>query len=144
MRCLHPGAWFLLAAVLLGSCAKPPPEQALREALTELQQGIEAREADAVESYLAQDFVGPEGLDRAGARRLAALQMMRHDRVRLAFGPFDLQLKDRHATVRFTAAAVGDSGTLLPDAAQVYDVETGWRLEGDEWRMTSATWQPRL
>ena len=36
------------------------------------------------------------------------------------------------------------SGRLLPDAARLYSVETGWRLDDGEWRLTSATWEPRL
>ena len=47
-------------------------------------------------------------------------------------------------TVRFTAALTGGSGSLLPDSAQVYDVETGWRFDDGNWRMTSATWQPKF
>lgn len=134
----------LIAAWLVAGCAKTPPEQALRETLAALQQGIEARDADTVEEHLAPDFVGPDGLDRDGARRLAALMLMRHDAVGLSFGPLDVQVRDQHATVRFTAAATGGSGRMLPDAAQVYEVETGWRLEDDIWRMTSATWKPKL
>lgn len=134
----------LIAAWLAAGCAKTPPEQALRDTLVALQQGIEARDADVIQERLASDFVGPDGLDRDGARRLAALMLMRHDAVGLSFGPLDLQVRDRHATVRFTAAATGGSGRMLPDAAQVYEVETGWRLEGGDWRMTSAEWKPKL
>lgn len=134
----------LISAWLVVGCAKTPPEQALRQTLAELQQGIEKHDADALEEHLANDFVGPDGLDRTGARRLAALMLMRHDTVGLVIGPLDLQIRDRHATVRFTTAATGGSGRMLLDSAQIYEVETGWRLEGDEWRMTSADWKPKL
>jgi len=134
----------LIVAGLVAGCARTPPEQALRDTLARLQQGIEARDTDALEQSLAADFVGPDGLDKAGARRLAALMLLRHQAVGLVFGPLDLQVNDRHATVRFTAAVTGGSGRMLPDSAQVYEVETGWRLEGDDWRMTSAAWKPEL
>lgn len=134
----------LIGVLAIAGCAKTPPEQALRETLAALQQGIEARDADTIEAHLAPDFVGPDGLDRDGARRLAALMLMRHDAVGLVLGPLDVQVSGQHATVRFTAAATGGSGRLLPDSAQVYQVETGWRLEEDDWRMTSATWKPEL
>lgn len=134
-----------IALVLLAAgCAKTPPEQALRQAMAELQEGVEKRNADIVEERLAEDFVGPDGLDRDGVRRLAALQMMRHEKLGLTIGPLDVQVQEGHATVRFTAAATGGSGGWLPDSAEVYEVETGWRLEGDEWRMTSASWKPGL
>jgi len=53
-------------------------------------------------------------------------------------------MQPRHATVAFDAALTGGSGRLLPDAARLYSVETGWRLDDGEWRLTSATWEPRL
>ncbi|TKR33257.1 nuclear transport factor 2 family protein [Luteimonas gilva] len=138
-------AWFAAAALalLVLGCARTPPEQALREAMAELQQGIEARDAGVVEERLAEDFVGPEGLDRDGVRRMAALQMMRHEKLGLTLGPLDIRVQEGHATVRFTAAATGGSG-LLPDSAEVYEVETGWRLEDGDWKMTSASWKPGL
>ena len=46
--------------------------------------------------------------------------------------------------MRFDAAVTGGAGGLLPQSGQVYDVETGWRLEGGEWRLVNAEWQPRL
>lgn len=144
----HRLVWNLFAAAALAACAagcsRTPPEQALREAMAELQAGVEARDADVVEERLAEDFVGPEGLDRDGARRIAALQMMRHEKLGLTIGPLDVRVQDDHATVRFTAAASGGSGGWVPDSAQVYEVETGWRLKEGEWRMTSASWKPNL
>ncbi|TWI03806.1 uncharacterized protein DUF4440 [Luteimonas cucumeris] len=134
----------LVIAFLVAGCARAPPEQALRQSLAELQEGIEARDADMFERYLAEDFVGPDGVDRDGVRRLAALQWMRHRAVGLNFGPLDVKISDRHATVRFTAAATGGSTRMLPDTAQVYEVETGWRLHDDAWLMTSAAWKPKL
>lgn len=133
-----------LLALIAAGCARTPPERALREAMAELQQGVEARDAGVIEDRLAEDFVGPDGLDREGVRRMAALQMMRHEKLGLTIGPLDVRVQESHATVRFTAAATGGNGGWLPDSAEVYQVETGWRLEGDEWRMTSASWKPEL
>ena len=109
-----------------------------------LQEAVEQRDASAVEDHLADDFVGPRGMDRDGASRLAALTFLRHRDVGVTVGPIDVSVKQDHATVRFTAALTGGSGRALPDAAQLYEVETGWRLEEDDWRLTSARWTPRL
>lgn len=136
--------WLLGALVLIASCARTPPEQALRESMAGLQAAIEARDASALQDYLAEDFIGPDGLDRAGARRIATLYLMRHDRVGVTIGPLDISLQEPHATVRFTAAMAGGGGRLLPDSGQVYAVQTGWRLEGDAWKLTSASWKPQL
>ena len=131
--------------VVLPACSRAPPEQALRDTIGELQRAIDERDAGEVENFLAADFVGNDGLDRAAARRMADAVFLRHRQVGARIGPLALELTDAsHATVRFTAALSGGSGGLLPDSAQVYDVRTGWRLEGDEWRITSAEWTPRL
>jgi hypothetical protein len=130
--------------VLMCGCGRNPSEQALLDAIGSLQQSIENRDAGALEDRLAEDFVGSGGLDRAAARRVAAVNWLRHDRIGVTLGPLESQVRDKHATVRFTAALTGGSGRLLPDAAQVYDVETGWRFDDGEWRVTSATWRPRL
>src|SRR5690606_41533634 len=57
-------------------------------------------------------------------------------------GPLRLELGEGHAVVRFTALLRGGSGGLLPDAARVYQVETGWRLEQGRWWLASARWTP--
>ncbi|HEY5804450.1 MAG TPA: nuclear transport factor 2 family protein [Lysobacter sp.] len=125
-------------------CGRTPPEQRLRDTVATLQQGIEQRDASVLDDVLAEDFIGPGSLDREGAGRMARLMFLRHRQVGMNLGPVSVQLQPRHATARFTAALTGGAGDLLPDAAQVYEVETGWREEAGEWRLTSATWTPKL
>ncbi|GHD67026.1 hypothetical protein GCM10007164_06650 [Luteimonas padinae] len=138
--------WRIAAALLLvaamAACARPQPEEALRQALDGIQAAIEARDAGEVSEHLSDDFIGPGGLDRDGARRLAALHFMRHGDVGVLPGPLDIELQDDHARVRFSAVLSGGSGRLLPDSAQAWQVDTGWRLVDGEWRMSSADWAP--
>lgn len=147
-RLRHSGAvragWLLALLSLLPACTGTAPEQALREAVAGIQSAIESRDASSLQSYLADDFVGPDGLDRNGARRLAAAYLMRHDRVGVIVGPLEVRLQQRHASVAFTATLTGGARQRLPDAAQVYAVQTGWRLQAGEWKLTSATWEPML
>ncbi|HWU30904.1 MAG TPA: hypothetical protein VN041_17630, partial [Microbacterium sp.] len=105
---------------------------------------IGQRDSAAVEEMLAEDFVGPDGLDRKGARRLAVASFMRYSDLSVTLGPLDLQTSAGHATVNFSAVLTGGSGQVLPDAARMYQVSTGWREEDGEWRMTSAKWTPGL
>ena len=139
-------AWMIGVAALLAlnGCARTPPEQALRNTIDELQAAIVQRDAQALQQHLAGDFIGPDGLDHDGARRLAQLLFLRHRDVGASFGPLQIAMHERNATVRFTAALSGGRGGLLPETAQVYRVETGWRLEGDAWRLTSVHWQADL
>ena len=140
---LRRAAWLALAA-LAGCADRPPPEQRLRESMRQLQAAIDARDASAIEVQLADDFVGPESMDRAGARRLAVASFLRYRSTWVRFGKIDIQLQDGHARVRFEAALGGGAGQPLPEAAQWYSVQTGWREQAGEWRMTSAQWRPRL
>ncbi|MDQ3228810.1 MAG: nuclear transport factor 2 family protein [Pseudomonadota bacterium] len=140
------GCWIfaLCMAALFASCARTDPEKALRASVAGLQAAVGTRDTSAIEDVLAEDFVGPEGLDRQGARRMAQLMFLRHQQVAATLGPLDVTMQDEHATVRFTAALTGGAGGFLPDTGQVYDVQTGWRLQDGEWKLTSATWTPRI
>lgn len=137
-------ACILALWVGIAGCTRTPPEQALRETVAELEAAVGERDAAAVEAQLAEDFIGPDGLDRTGARRLAQALFLRYRSTGATLGPLEIALQDRHATVRFTAALTAGAGGLLPESGQVYEVETGWRLEGDEWRLVSAEWKERL
>lgn len=143
----------LAAILLLAGCSSPPPEQALRESVAQLEAAIEARDPGALVDVLAGDFIGPGGMDRSGARRLAQLTFLRNKDVTVALGPLDIDIVDAagkdgaatmHATVVFTAALAGGSGRWLPDAGSVYRVETGWRHDGGDWVLASARWERDL
>lgn len=135
--------WCLLALVLLvAGCARPAPEQAVRMQLQALQTAIDARDAAAVEALLADDFIGNEGLDRRGAKRLAAGLFLRYRGVGATLGPVEVELRgEADAIARFNVLATGGSGGLLPERGQIYAVETGWRHVDGEWRLRSARWQ---
>lgn len=129
---------------ILASCSKTPPEQALRESMAGLQAAVEARDASAMQSFLAEDFVGPDGLDRDGARRMATLYVMQHASIGMTTGPLEVQMQENHARVDFSVALTGGSGRLLPESGQAYAVQTGWRIENGDWKMTSAAWEPEF
>lgn len=133
----------LLAALLLAGCTRTPPEQRLRESVGGMQAAIEARDVSQVRGFLADDFIGPDGMDRDGAAALARITFMRHRDIGVAIvGPLDLSIAGDRASVRFDAALTGGSGGWVPDRARLHAVETGWRLEGGQWRLVSATWEP--
>ena len=129
---------------MLAACSRPAPEEALRATIGEMQAEVEARDASALHERLAEDFIGPEGMDRDGARRLAQIVFLRNRRIGATLGPLDVAMRGETATVRFTAGLTGGSGTLLPESAQVYDVTTGWRMRGDAWELVSVDWKPRM
>src|SRR3546814_13394589 len=77
--------------------------------------------------FLAEDFVGNDGLDRDGARRLAAVYFMRNASIGVTPGPLEVELQGDHATVRTTVVLTGGSGGILPDTGRIRGVTTGWR-----------------
>ena len=131
-------------ALLTVACGRTPPEERLRETMGELQAAIEQKDVAALDEVLAEDFVGPSGLDRNGARRLAQLMFLRHGAIGANVGPVSIDMKPGHATAKFNVALTGSSGQLLPDTARLYDVTTGWREVDGQWRMTSVEWVGRL
>lgn len=133
----------LAAGVLvLAGCSHEAPEAHVRGRVEALQSAIDARDVGAVHALLADDFIGNDGLDKQGARRLATGLFLRYRNVGLRLGPVDVRLRgDADATVRFTVLATGGSGGLLPDSGQVYAVETGWRWIDGAWRLRSAQWR---
>ena len=135
----------LVLAIALGSCSNESPEQAVRAQVATLQAAIDARDAGDIEALLAEDFVGNDGLDRRGARQLAAAVFLRHREVAAKVGPVSVELRgEGDAIARFSVLATGGSGGLLPEQGQVYQFETGWRLVDGEWKLLSASWTPNF
>ena len=138
-------AWLALGlAFALAACGRAAPEERLRGTLSELQSAIEKKDGGTLEDVLAEDFIGPGSLDRDGARRMAQLMFLRYGAVGASMGPVSIEMRPGHATARFNVAVTGGSGQLLPEAARLYDVETGWREVDGQWRMTSARWEAKL
>ena len=135
-------AWLVL---LLGACSVSDREQQLRQQISALQEAIDRRDVGDVEALLAEDFVGNEGMDRRGARQLAAAVFLRHREVAARIGPVEVELRGQDdAMARFPVLATGGSGGLLPERGQAYQVETGWRLVDGEWKLRNASWKPAL
>ncbi|NIJ95064.1 ketosteroid isomerase-like protein [Xanthomonas campestris] len=126
----------------LVGCTRAAPEQRLRATLETMHQAIEARDIGEAMVPVAEDFVGDQGLDAAGLRRLMQLQMLGNRRIGVTLGPVDVQLHDDTARVRFTALLTGGSGRWLPEQAQTYQVTTGWRLQDGDWQLYHAQWEP--
>lgn len=128
---------------LAAGCSRTPPEEALRATIASMEDAAEARDAQALVEVFAEDFAGPGNMDRDQFRRYVALVWLRNREVGVTLGPLDVELLGDRARVDFTAATAGGDG-FLPDSAQVYQVRTGWRLEGDDWKLISAEWDEAL
>lgn len=124
-------------------CSKPLPEQALRDSINKMEQAVIKKDASEFFAYFADDFSGSDGLDRDSFRRHVQLIWLQNKNIGVQTGPLDVKIMEERATVNFTVALSGGQG-LLPDRGQIYQVQTGWRLEGDDWQLISATWKTTL
>jgi hypothetical protein len=148
-ECFRRAAVVVVVIALFSACDRIGPEQKLRQDVAQLQAGVQARDLSSIRGALADDFVGPDGMDRNAAVRLAQVMYLRNQRINAVFGPLQVTLlpsaaNPNHATVAFSAALTGGSGGALPDTARLYQVRTGWRLQDGDWRMTSADWTSAL
>ena len=138
-----PLALLLGLALLLPACKHTPPEQALRDTIAKMQSAGETGDVDALFKPIAEDFSGSEGMDRTAFKRYVTLMRMSHKDVGVALGPIEVKLLGDRATANFTATITGGPG-FLPDQAQIYDIQTGWRLSGSDWQLINARWTPKL
>jgi ketosteroid isomerase-like protein len=134
---------FVLGLALAG-CSRTPPEESLRRTIEGMQAAIEKRDAVTLADGIAEDFIGPDGMDRKGAQRLAQLVFFRNQQVGVTLGPLDIRMQEGGASVTCTAAMTGGTTAMLPTSGQVYDVTTQWRQDGDDWELVSAEWETRL
>lgn len=136
----------MLLAAMLGACGRAPPEAAIRSQVAALQSAIEQRSASDVADLLDEDFIGPQSMDRRAARQMATALMLRHQRIGVITGPLEVELQSEDRALVHTRVALtgGQGGALLPGSVQAWRVESGWRLRGGTWRITSLTWTPAL
>ena len=134
----------VVVCLLFAACSRTPPEDALRATIDTMHAAVEAREMGPLSEGIAQDFIGPGGMDRTAARRLAQVVFLRNRDIGMTMGPLDIAMREGGATVRFTVAMTGGSGGLLPTSGQVYDVRTDWRQDGEAWELVAAEWNEKL
>ena len=69
-------------------------------------------------------------------------QVLANSSIGLTLGPAEVEIVGDRATVRFSAVVTGGSGRFLPERAQAWEVTSGWRDEGGDWRLYCAQWKP--
>lgn len=135
----------MLCAVIvlsLGACRREPPEQRLRATIVAMQDAVEIGKPGEFMDAVSSDFVGNEGLDRAGLERLLKGQLLLNAKVAIQTGPVTVDLAGDTATVRFSVLLAGGSRGLLPERGQMQEVVSGWREHDGQWQVYSASWKP--
>jgi len=135
--------WLAVCVLVLAGCSRTPPEQRLREQLAAMRSALEERRAGDFMDGVAAEFAGNEGIDRAALQQAVRAQVLANASIGLTLGPAEVEIVGDRATVRFGAVATGGSGRFLPERAQAWEVTSGWREEGGEWKLYYAEWKPR-
>ena len=137
----------VLTLVLLGilsACGKPlTVEQQIIATIREMEARIEAGERRPFMQHIAEDFSGQGGsLDRDQLRALMIMQLNRYQRLQGQLFPIRVEdTGDGTASAHFRALVTGGPN-WIPDSGQVFEFETEWRQEDDEWLLTVANWTP--
>ena len=133
-------AFAVLVLLALSACSRSTPEQVLRLQITQMQHGIEQREAARVIEPLADDFLGNGGMDRQAVERLLLL----NQRIEVVLGPVDLSIEGQNAQADFTVVLAGGTGRYARRVAGRRSVLAGRRPAGaEQLRRAGRVCQPR-
>lgn len=142
---MRPIAIVLLSAILLAACSRTPEEQRIRNAITAMQQAVQAHQPRDFMSYVSTDFAGEDAtVDRDGLANILRAEVLRNDVVGVILGPIDVQMQGSRATVHVTATVTGGSGGLLPEHGAIYAITSGWKKDGSDWLCYNASWEQKL
>ena len=92
---------------------------------------------------MAEDFNGQNGLlNRDELQRFVLLQLNQHQRLHAQLMPIHVsETGENTASASFRALITGGPN-WIPDSGQIYDFETHWIRQDDEWLLLSANWTP--
>jgi hypothetical protein len=128
---------------LLPGCSRDDPQAALEAAVGQLQERLEARDADGVLDLLGDPFRAQDELDRDWARRTMTLLFLRYAHVKVVALARTSRIDPNAPHVGHTDAQVLLSGAqdLIPDRVAPYAVRLEWRHDGKRWKLHALTWQ---
>ena len=133
----------ILLQGLLAACDNTPPEQAIKDALAEIETAIEDGDTGTVMGRLSDNAtVERRGrtLQRKEIHRTLVGLFFRYPNRNITFTRIRIDLDpvtQEQARVQFTALAWGGKN-VLPDDADSYQIDSHWLLAG-EWKIDSLT-----
>jgi hypothetical protein len=126
------------------SCSQPlTVEQQIIATIRQMEEKIEAGERRRFMTHISDDFLGQQGMmTREQVRALVIMQLNRHQRLQARLFPIRVtETGETTAAADFRALVTGGP-KWIPESGQVYEFETRWRLDGDEWLLEAADWEP--
>ena len=134
----------LFLLTLLAACDKPlTVEQQVISTIREMEARIEDGERRAFMEYIADDFTAREGrMNRDQVRAMVVFQLNRYERLQAQLFPIAVTETGAETAEASFRALVTGGPNWIPDSGQVYDFETAWRRDGDDWMLISADCDP--
>lgn len=134
-----------LIVMLLLSCGKSDStEQIIIANITALEEGIEQKDPDQVLELIHENFGTRAGTDKLWIKRTMAFYMLKHPNIEIVTSNLQIDLEPEQqphtAHAHFSALVTGGEG-LIPEQGALYQIETEWRLQGDQWQLVYADWQ---
>jgi hypothetical protein len=125
-------------------CSQPlSVEQQVIAVIREMEARIEAGERRQFMDHIAEQFSGQGGdLQRQELRALVIYQLNRYQRLHAQLFPIHVvDTGDNTATASYKALVTGGP-SWIPEGGQLYQFETRWEKDGDDWLLTGAEWKP--
>jgi hypothetical protein len=130
----------VVVLMVLAGCRHPPDEVLIRQGIEAASKAAEHAEASALGDVLSEDFDGNAGaLERHDLLQLLRAAAFRGETIHALTGPVEVEQRGERYVARFTVTLTS-GGRLLPAQIGVYQVETAWRRDGQQWRCYSASW----
>ncbi len=130
----------IVLQLLISGCQQSPPEEAIKAALTELEEAVEAGDTGTILDRLTDSAVVHRGesMDRKTQQRTLVGLFFRYPKrqVTLAGIRIDTAPNGKTARARFTALVWGGRN-VLPEKADSYQVDSHWVLEDSDWKIES-------
>jgi hypothetical protein len=134
----------VLFIAALAACDKPlTVEQQIIATIRNMEAKVEAGERRPFMEHVAGDFSGQDGaVTREQLQSMVLFQMNRNRRLQAQLFPIHVVESSENIAVAHFRALVTGGKNWLPERGQVLDFETHWRLEDNEWMLSSANWTP--
>lgn len=126
--------------VACAGCARPPDEQAIRDAITRGAQALQQRDAGVLADLVTDDFIGNDELDKAAFGRYLRAHLLAANSIGVELGAVTVEVRGDRASASFEAHITDSSGRWIADRATTLQVETGWRRSGRQWLCNHAKW----
>lgn len=132
-----------LAALLLVACGeKLSVEQQIIATLQVMEEAAEQGEHFEFMGYVANSFSAQHGsMDRREFHRFMIFQINQNRRLHAQFFPIYVQESGKDlASAHFKLLVTGGAG-LLPESGRLFEVETQWLRDGNDWMLEKADWE---